>query len=78
MLWTNGGAVVTPDRVAEAPGEKDQSAEYNEAVGNCPTPGYHETHRYCPSCPWTERGPLESIPKQCDIRGCVGVATTKW
>ena len=20
----------------------------------CPTPSYHETHRYCPSCPWTE------------------------
>lgn len=20
----------------------------------CPTPAYHETHRYCPSCPWTE------------------------
>ena len=20
----------------------------------CPTPQYHRTHRYCPSCPWTE------------------------
>ena len=19
----------------------------------CPTPAYHETHNYCPSCPWT-------------------------
>jgi hypothetical protein len=27
-------------------------------VAACPTPYYHETHRYCPSCPWTE-GPLE-------------------
>ena len=21
----------------------------------CPTPEYHDSHRYCPSCPWTER-----------------------
>lgn len=21
---------------------------------DCPTPVYHETHRYCPSCTWTE------------------------
>lgn len=21
---------------------------------NCPTPEFHKTHRYCPSCPWTE------------------------
>lgn len=21
---------------------------------DCPTPGYHKTHRYCPSCSWTE------------------------
>lgn len=26
-------------------------------IANCPTPGYHETHRYCPSCPWTEPRP---------------------
>jgi hypothetical protein len=25
-----------------------------QAITECPTPGYHETHRYCPSCPWTE------------------------
>jgi hypothetical protein len=24
---------------------------------NCPTPEYHETHRYCPSCSWTEPQP---------------------
>jgi hypothetical protein len=24
------------------------------AIAACPTPVYHETHRYCPSCPWTE------------------------
>lgn len=23
-------------------------------VSECPTPEYHETHRYCPSCPWRE------------------------
>lgn len=21
---------------------------------DCPTPEYHRTHRYCPSCTWTE------------------------
>ncbi len=21
---------------------------------NCPTPEYHETHHYCPSCPWND------------------------
>lgn len=21
---------------------------------DCPTPSYHETHRYCPSCSWVE------------------------
>jgi hypothetical protein len=26
----------------------------NPEIDNCPTPMYHETHRYCPSCPWTE------------------------
>jgi hypothetical protein len=26
-----------------------------DAVDECPTPVYHQTHRYCPSCPWTER-----------------------
>lgn len=25
-----------------------------QAIKNCPTPEYHVTHRYCPSCPWTE------------------------
>lgn len=25
-----------------------------ELIEACPTPVYHETHRYCPSCPWTE------------------------
>ena len=29
---------------------------YDEAVAACPTPEYHLTHRYCPSCPWTEQG----------------------
>ncbi len=41
---------------------------------DCPEPFWHETHRYCPVCTWTEPLP----PKQCDIRGCAGVATTKW
>lgn len=25
-----------------------------EQIKECSTPIYHETHRYCPSCPWTE------------------------
>jgi tRNA U34 5-methylaminomethyl-2-thiouridine-forming methyltransferase MnmC len=25
------------------------------AIRDCPTPQYHETHHYCPSCPWTSR-----------------------
>lgn len=29
--------------------------ETQERIAACPTPVYHETHRYCPSCPWTER-----------------------
>ena len=28
--------------------------EERAAIAACPTPVYHETHRYCPSCPWTE------------------------
>jgi DNA modification methylase len=23
-------------------------------IAECPTPQYHKTHRYCPSCPWAE------------------------
>lgn len=26
----------------------------NTPPWRCPTPQYHETHRYCPSCTWTE------------------------
>ena len=25
-----------------------------DQIAACPTPEYHQTHRYCPSCPWTE------------------------
>lgn len=31
-------------------------ADYEAAVAGCPTPQYHGTHRYCPSCPWNETG----------------------
>ena len=24
------------------------------SIAACPEPGWHETHRYCPCCPWTE------------------------
>lgn len=34
--------------------------EYEQAVAACPMPIYHETHLYCPSCPWTEVGPLDA------------------
>lgn len=32
------------------------------AIAACPTPEYHETHRYCPSCPWTETLPETADP----------------
>lgn len=28
---------------------------------HCPTPEYHETHRYCPSCSWRETQPTKAI-----------------
>lgn len=28
--------------------------EQRRAIANCPMPVYHQTHRYCPACPWTE------------------------
>jgi hypothetical protein len=28
--------------------------ERQAQIAACPTPVYHQTHRYCPSCPWTE------------------------
>lgn len=40
---------------AETLGLYDDS-RYELAVADCPTPVFHETHRYCPSCPWTENG----------------------
>lgn len=27
------------------------------AINNCPTPFYHETHNYCPNCPWNVEMP---------------------
>ena len=34
--------------------ERPTAASVAEQIANCPTPEYHSTHRYCPSCPWTE------------------------
>ncbi len=47
--WTGCRALLDPERVA--------------AVASCATPAYHETHRYCPSCPWTE---ADREPARCD------------
>lgn len=45
----------------DEPGQADEKrAVADEAMAACPTPIYHETHRYCPSCPWTEEGPLDA------------------
>lgn len=41
----------SPDVVHTPP-----SQEYLDKVAACPEPGYHQTHRYCPVCPWTELG----------------------
>lgn len=37
-------------------------AERAAAIAACPTPVYHETHRYCPSCPWTEADEPGYVP----------------
>jgi hypothetical protein len=29
--------------------------ETKAAIDACPSQAYHSTHRYCPSCPWTEQ-----------------------
>ncbi len=43
----------------------EDTKELLEAIKNCPTPFYHETHLYCPSCPWTEE--VQKEPDQrCD------------
>lgn len=33
------------------------SAEDRARIAACPNRAYHDTHRYCPSCPWTEDAP---------------------
>lgn len=43
---------VSPYECNKAAPEDDPLKVY--AIASCPTPVYHETHRYCPSCPWTE------------------------
>jgi len=30
----------------------------------CPTPQYHETHRYCPNCDWTEQKASEDVARR--------------
>jgi ribosomal protein L37E len=45
------------DRFSFKPPQKPAepvSPETVAAIERCPTRVYHETHRYCPSCPWTE------------------------
>ena len=37
--------------------DNDGTARYHEAGvadPKCPTPYFHETHHYCPSCSWTD------------------------
>lgn len=53
-------------RAALVAGEQQESARGNHpgapvgdperlaAIAACPEPFWHETHRYCPVCPWTE------------------------
>lgn len=40
---------------------------------NCPTPEYHETHRYCPSCSWTEDYEEDQQAQAIDEKECYGV-----
>lgn len=37
---------------------------YDEQVAACQEPYWHETHKYCPVCPWTENGPPEAHQKK--------------
>lgn len=30
------------------------SADDRQRIADCPMPVFHQTHRYCPACPWTE------------------------
>lgn len=43
----------TPRTEATMDGANAQDLQ-DRMIADCPTPIYHETHRYCPSCPWTE------------------------
>jgi len=51
--WWRGeiGDFADEDRADRA---RRSDPERVAAIAACPTPVYHETHRYCPSCPWTE------------------------
>lgn len=52
--WTNLlRAEYTPPVRGTPPGRAADPVRA-AAIAACPTPVYHETHRYCPSCPWTE------------------------
>lgn len=40
---------------------------------DCPTPQYHETHRYCPSCSWTEDYAEDQLAVAIDAKECYAV-----
>lgn len=52
------------------------------AADDCPTPEYHETHHYCPSCPYSDAAPgiyiqtlegrIKASPGDFIIRGVQG------
>lgn len=44
----------TVERFAEIWPVEEPDDEARSAIAVCPTPMYHDTHRYCPSCPWQE------------------------
>jgi len=40
---------------------------------DCPTPEYHQTHRYCPSCTWTEDHAEDQLALAIDGKECYAV-----
>jgi hypothetical protein len=53
-------------------------AETAARIAACETPAFHETHRYCPSCPWTETQRCDQPTKKAacfrDVGGPVHVS----
>lgn len=69
-LWVGSAAGATPviDWVLSSGGTARYSCGADPSP-NCPTPGYHATHHYCPSCPFSD------APEKISIDTLEGVIT---